>query len=94
MELSFFDIDGLEQELKQLSPLHQLAFAASICERMLPNYNAFSRMENWGDPSIPRKALNEIWQILQGKIVDRVKLIQLAENCGCENIFPDSDVFF
>jgi uncharacterized protein len=49
MELCFFHIDDLEQKLKQLSPLHQLAFAASICERMLPNYNAFSRMENCGE---------------------------------------------
>ncbi|KYC37631.1 hypothetical protein WA1_39910 [Scytonema hofmannii PCC 7110] len=94
MNLYFFDMDSLEQELKQLSPLHRVAFAASICERMLPNYNAFSRMENWGNPLVPRKALNEIWQALQRKSADEVQLLQLAEDCVREDICPDSDDFF
>ena len=64
MNLHFFDLDTLEKELKKLPHLHRVAFATSICERMLPIYNAFCRMENWGDPSVLRKALDEIWQIL------------------------------
>lgn len=93
MKQPFFDLDALEQELRQLSPLHQVAFAASICERMLPNYNAFSRMENWGNPSVPRKALDEIWQLLQGKPADVAKVRQLREDCGREDVFPEEDDF-
>ncbi|MCL1474697.1 DUF416 family protein [Argonema antarcticum] len=94
MNLHFFDISGLEKELRQLPPLHRVAFAASICERILPNYNAFSRMENWGDPSVPRKALDEIWQILAGKPADVAKVRQLREDCSCEDVLPDSDEFY
>lgn len=94
MKPNFFDISTLEEELKQLPPLHRVAFAASICERMLPNYNAFSRMENWGDPSVPRKALDEIWQTLAGKPTDVAKVSQLREDCGREDVFPDSDEFY
>ncbi len=94
MNSYFFDISDLEKELRQLPHLHRVAFAASICERMLPNYNAFSQMENWGIPSVPRKALDEIWQILEGKPTDVVEIRQLREDCSRENILPDSDDFY
>ncbi|HEY9666133.1 MAG TPA: DUF416 family protein [Coleofasciculaceae cyanobacterium] len=45
MHLHFYDLEALEEEVKALPPLHRVAFVASICERMLPNYNAFSRTE-------------------------------------------------
>ncbi|MEH2094220.1 DUF416 family protein [Nostoc sp.] len=38
MNLNFFEFDTLQEELKQLPTPHQLAFAASVCERLLPNY--------------------------------------------------------
>ena len=66
MNLNFFDLETLKQELEKLPQLHRMAFAASICEKMLPNYYAFYRMENWGDPSVQRKVLDEIWQHLAG----------------------------
>ena len=59
--------------------MHQVAFAAACCERMLPNYNAFSRRERWGNPSVPRKALDTVWQILECQSVDAVKIHQLME---------------
>lgn len=64
MNLNFYEFDALEKELEGLPPLHRVAFAASCCERLLPNYNAFYFLENWGDPSVLRTALNEVWQIL------------------------------
>ncbi len=93
MNLPFFNLNALEQELKELPHLHRVAFAAAICERMLPNYNAFSRMENWGNPSVPRKALDEIWHILLGEPANVTKLHQLRQECGCEGVFPDCDKF-
>jgi uncharacterized protein YjaG (DUF416 family) len=90
MNLEFYDLNALKQELKALSPLHRIVFAASICERLLPNYNAFCRMENWGDPSVLRKALDEIWQVvLQGKSIDVVQIHQFQEDLN--RVCPDSE---
>jgi uncharacterized protein len=94
MNWYFFDIDFLEQELKQLPHFHRLAFAASICERMLPHYNTFSQMEDWGNPSVPRKALDAIWQALKTKSADEAQIIQLAEDCDHPDVCPDSDDFY
>ncbi|MEH2258927.1 DUF416 family protein [Nostoc sp.] len=91
MNLNLYKFDALEKELGGLPHLHRIAFAASCCERLLPNYNAFSRLENWGDPSVLRTALNEVWQILQGKPVDAALIRRLIEDC--EDVIPDSDDF-
>ena len=91
MNLHLYNFDALEKELVGLPPLHRIAFAASCCERLLPNYNAFSRLENWGDPFVLRTALDEVWQILQGKPVDAAFIRKLIEDC--EGVIPDSDDF-
>lgn len=93
MNLTFYDFESLERELEKLSPLHRIAFAASGCERLLPNYNAFSREENWGDISILRKALDEVWQILGGKPVDVAEIKQLKFDCYSDDIVPNSEDF-
>ncbi|MDI9637612.1 DUF416 family protein [Oscillatoria amoena NRMC-F 0135] len=72
----------LVKELEIISPLHRLAFAASICERMLPNYSALAR-ETKSDPFVLRKALDEVWQILQGKAVDAKIINRLIDECEC-----------
>jgi len=61
---------------------------------MLPLYNTFSQMENWGDPSVPRKALDTIWQALKTQSADEVQILQLAEDCVCDDVCPDSDEFY
>ncbi|CBN58473.1 MULTISPECIES: DUF416 family protein [Kamptonema] len=87
MNLDFYNLDVLEKELEKLPPLHRIAFAASICERMLPNYYAFAREEGQGNPSILRTSLDEVWHILQGKAVE-VEIIELLiTNCQ-EAIVP------
>jgi uncharacterized protein len=87
--MHFFELDTLKRELENLPELHRVAFAAACCERLLPNYNAFCKIFNWGVPEVPRVALDEVWQILQGKLVDPVKVNQLREDCGREDVFPD-----
>lgn len=93
MNLKFYDFESLEKEIEKLPPLHRIAFAASGCERLLPNYNAFSREENWGDISILRKALDEVWQILGGKPVDVTAIKQLKFDCYSDNIVPNAEDF-
>lgn len=89
MNLDFYNLDVLEKELEKLPPLHRIAFAASICERMLPIYQTFSQQEGWGNSVVLIEALDEVWQILQGKPVDEPKIRQLIEDCG--NAAPHSD---
>jgi uncharacterized protein len=93
MNLRFYDFETLEKELEGLSTLHRIAFAAACCERLLPNYNAFAREENWGDPFVLRTALDEVWQILQGKPVDVATIQQLKDTCNSDDIVPNSEEF-
>ena len=89
MNLDVAYLDALEKELEKLPPMHRVAFAASCCERLLPNYSAFAREEGWGDPSVLRIALDEVWQILPGKSANADRIGQLKE--GCEGAMPDFD---
>lgn len=93
MKLEFFDSNVLEKELESLPPFHRLAFAASICERLLPNYNAFSKAENFGNFCVLRQALDEIWQFLQNTSVDRTRVPQLIYDCDSDLIIPHADDF-
>jgi uncharacterized protein len=88
--MHFFEFDTLKKELEDLPELHRVAFAAACCERMLPNYNAFCKIFNWGVPEVPRIALDEVWEILQGKLAYPARVNQLKEDCGREDVFPDS----
>ena len=93
MKLDFLNyIRPVKQELEKLSPMHRLAFAAACCERLLPTYNAFSRRENWGNPSLLRKALDEVWEVLQGKSVGAARISELKDDIlHHEELSPDGD---
>lgn len=80
MNLEFYNLNALKTELEELSPTHRIAFAASICERLLPNYNIFAKEEAWGNPAALRLSLDEVWQILQGKPADAEKIRQLLKD--------------
>src|SRR5262249_32893673 len=51
----------LPTKIQELSFVGTLAFATSCCERAVPNYRAFSRAENWGDPKLLTDALEFLW---------------------------------
>ena len=88
MVQNIYDLDTLGKELEELPPFHRVAYGASICERLLPNYNPFTREEGW-DGSVLRTALDEVWQIVRGKPVDESKIRELISCCEKKN--PDSD---
>ncbi|BAY87334.1 hypothetical protein NIES267_68560 [Calothrix parasitica NIES-267] len=79
----------LEKELEQLSSLHRLAFAASICERFLPNYSAFAKENGLGNPMVLRNALDEAWLVVQGNSANAEKINKLIQNCKV--LPPDED---
>lgn len=78
---SIYDLDDVKNKLEALSSLHQIAFAASCCERLLPNYYVFAREEGQGDPSLLRTALDEVWQILEGKVAKKETIQLLLTDC-------------
>ncbi len=86
MKLEYLKLDILEEEARKLPSSHRIAFAASICERLLPNYNIFSREEERGNSSLLRTALDEIWLFTEGKPFDAVGLRHLIVDC--ENAIP------
>lgn len=86
-----FDEERLTGQLKALPPGHRTAFAASCCERMLPNYAAFSRMEGWGRPETLRGALDEVWALLSGRPAEEGHVRSLFETCV--ELAPDTEDF-
>lgn len=54
----------LKKKQPQLGYAKSLAFAASCCERSLPNYEAFSTEQRWGDARILREALDLVWRLI------------------------------
>lgn len=92
MKRQLYKLDALGKELEGLPPLHRLAFAAACCERLLPNYNLVREENGWGNPSILRNALNEVWQILQGKQVEVEEIRQLLQ--ACDDAVPNADDVF
>lgn len=86
-----FDESQLIQALSALSVKHRVAFAASCCERLFPNYHAFALMEHWGDPDLLRQALNEVWGVLDGVALPEKRIRELVR--ACEDVAPDTEDF-
>ncbi len=74
MSLEYLELDSLETEIQKLPHPHQLAFTASICERLLPNYEIFARESSWDTALLLRTSLDEVLLLLEGKPLDELKL--------------------
>jgi hypothetical protein len=81
----------LLEALSVLPHKHCVAFAASCCERLVPNYHAFALMEHWGDPDSMQVALDTVWAFLEGGNLDEVRVRQLIQSCKAAA--PHSDNF-
>ncbi|MEG0281137.1 MAG: YjaG family protein [Morganella sp. (in: enterobacteria)] len=53
--------------LEKLESWQHLTFAASLCERMYPNYAVFCQQTGFADPSLYRRILELIWEVLTVK---------------------------
>ncbi len=83
-------LDELQGRLEKLPPRHPLAFSASCCERVFPNYEVFSEQEEWGDPICLRRALDYVWECAAGKD-DAATARSLINDCRAAT--PDLDDF-
>jgi uncharacterized protein len=82
---------GLEDELRRLPFPNQLAFAASCCERAVPNYVIFSQLQHWGDPTVLRSGIDEAWGVACGQAEQRARLKELEDRCKV--VTPNSEAF-
>jgi len=86
-----FDINRLHRELECLPKSYRVAFAASCCERLLPNYLALSRSTYRAGYSTLRKALDRVWASLAGEHLPLLMIQQLKQTC--EQTIPDASGF-
>jgi uncharacterized protein len=86
-----FDHDALKDKLEALPVSHRIAFGASCCERLLPNYRAFSLQEAWGNFDLLRYSLDVIWSLLKGSQIDVREIEMLIQQC--KEVIPDTENF-
>jgi len=91
MSSNKFDINNLHRELESLPKSYRVAFAASCCERLLPNYMALSRSTYRAGYATLRKALDRVWASLAGEHLPLLVIQQLKQNC--ELTIPDTNAF-
>lgn len=60
-----FDEVALKQRLQSMQDWQIIAFTSLCCERMLPNFNIFSKETLFGDPLILRKAIDVAWRYIE-----------------------------
>ena len=63
--MDIVNANKIEAGIQSLSHKLQIAFAASCCERLIPNYAAFSATEKWGDVQVLNDAINKIWSYVE-----------------------------
>jgi uncharacterized protein len=83
--------ERVRAELGGLPEPHLVAFAGSVCERLLPNYVAWSTLVSWGDPALLRRALDRLWEGLAGADVPTEEIRALIDAAGA--VAPDADDF-
>ena len=81
----------ISQRLDYMSESQRVAFAASCCERLLPNYKKFVEVDNWGDYNSLRRILNRIWNHASGQIISNDEIRQFLKICY--DVVPNSDDF-
>jgi uncharacterized protein YjaG (DUF416 family) len=64
MEIKYNCFDELNILFKDIPQLHQVAFCASLSERILPNFNLYDRDCDGDNFSYLKNILDEIWQSL------------------------------
>jgi uncharacterized protein YjaG (DUF416 family) len=84
-----FDEALLERELSRIPVSLRVVFAATVAERLLPIYAAFSRKTGRGDPRSLNEILERLWRDIDG-IKMNTEEIQLNIDLSTE-LAPDDD---
>jgi len=80
----------------KLSQWQQIAFAAALLERMLPNYQLFSEAAEFGEAKLLRNQLDLIWQRLASSHTSKANVVKInfeAQLNKLEPQTPDPEAF-
>jgi uncharacterized protein YjaG (DUF416 family) len=66
------------ETIEPWTPAQRTALAASMAERWLPAYEAFSKAEKWGDAAALRRMLDSIWSHAAGRPLDSASRARFA----------------
>ncbi|MCB9148622.1 MAG: DUF416 family protein [Caldilineaceae bacterium] len=84
---------NLIEELYKLPLYHRIAFAATCCERLLPNYAAFCLAERLNEDNTASlfNILDLIWVFAEQEYVDTVQAQQAIDVCNY--LLPETEDF-
>ena len=77
--------------LKKLSFWQQALFATALLERMLPNYQMFTEISEFGDDKLLRNQLNLVWQWLDKTQKCKINIAAQLEKLELQT--PDPEQF-
>lgn len=81
----------LVDRLTSLSPEGRLAFAASCCERMIPNFEAFVLVDGVEDTKACQHALNAVWKWVSGEKLSQKQIEHIRSRC--QEAIADPEMF-
>lgn len=84
-------IAGLPARLAELPRRAQIAYGASCCSRMIPNYEAFSAEVVWGDPQALHRAMGLAWVAAIQNKTPAADLDEMVEKVVANS--PDTENF-
>ena len=94
-ELTFDEwLPVLKVKLPPLGYRRSLAFAASCCERSLPNYTVFASEAHWGEPQVLAEALDLTWRLAQVRKPEELHSLAKALLKAVGKITPDTEGSF
>ncbi|MEE2023287.1 YjaG family protein [Alkalimonas sp. MEB004] len=88
------------QRLRELGLYQQVAVAATLMERMLPNYQLFAELMNFGNSTLVRHSLDLVWEWLAVKkakinfarLTDELaEVIPEVNHYDCFGVYPAVD---
>jgi uncharacterized protein YjaG (DUF416 family) len=87
MSILHYDEKGLVGQLERLPDRLRVAFAAACAQRQVPSYFRFSKAAGQGNPDLLVRAVNCLWDDLEGKPASEGQLQQQLDSCM--SLLPD-----
>jgi hypothetical protein len=83
-----YDSAAVTERMRKLTTRQLVTFGAGCSERLLPAYQAFARMEKWGDRKTMRSGIDAVWAWVLDDGIDLASFLPRVEACA-----PDSEDF-
>jgi uncharacterized protein YjaG (DUF416 family) len=91
MAIFTYDRDVVLERIKNLRDSSRIAFGVACCERLVPNYAAFSHEVQWGNENVLKETIERLWEHCLEKCLLQGEVERLTK--ACELAAPDSEAF-